>query len=106
VSSNSMLDKGSPGTGSLDDFSPGNPNARQVGGTHYQGEYQHWDYATDLKMRHLEGSATKYLSRAGNKTGEPRVKDLEKVAHYLEKLLEVFRDKRLCPLRPALSPAP
>jgi hypothetical protein len=75
---------------------PLDPNARQVGGSHYSGSaYQHWDYATDLKMCHLEGAATKYLARAGNKSGEPRVKDLEKVEHYLEKLTAVFDQRRL-----------
>lgn len=64
-------------------------NDRQVGGTHYRQSYQHWDYATDLQMRHLEGAITKYLSRFGNKVGEPATKDLEKVSHYLDKLIDV-----------------
>jgi hypothetical protein len=74
------------------------PNSRQVGGDHYSGEYQHWDFATDLRMRHLEGAATKYLARAGNKAGEPRDKDLEKALHYLEKLLHLLQERRIKPL--------
>jgi hypothetical protein len=78
---------------------PFDPNARQVGGDHYSGsEYQHWDYATDLKMGHLEGAATKYLARAGNKAGATRVSDLEKVEHYLEKLQQVHEFHRIDPL--------
>lgn len=88
MSSNSMLNKGTPGTGSVND--------RQVGGSHYSlSAYQHWDYATDLNMRHVEGAATKYLARAGNKQGESRYKDLEKTLHYLEKALELHKEGRL-----------
>lgn len=91
MSSNSMLGKGTPGTASVND--------RQVGGSHYSlSAYQHWDYATDLYMRHVEGSATKYLARAGNKLGETREKDLEKALHYLEKAAELHKQSRLVPL--------
>lgn len=102
MSSNSMLGKGTAATASLDDAprkKVSDPNARQVGGSHYSlSEYQHWDYATDLQMRHLEGAATKYLSRFGNKDGEPAEKDLEKVVHYLEKLLYMYQESRICSL--------
>jgi hypothetical protein len=68
-----------------------NPNDRQVGGTYYRSKYQHWDMATDTLMRHLEGAASKYLSRFGNKPGEPASKDLEKAGHYIEKLIDQAR---------------
>ena len=74
-------------------------NDNQVGGSHYKQQYQHWDYATDLQMRHLEGAATKYLGRYGNKGGEPASKDLSKVTHYIQKLIEVFQEGRITALR-------
>lgn len=61
-------------------------NARQVGGTHYKTAYEHWDFATDVGMGHLEGSATKYIARWRDKGGAI---DLEKALHYVEKLEEV-----------------
>lgn len=105
MSSNSMFGKGTLGTANIDHRDPTTrANARQVGGAHYSGSaYQHWDYAIDLKMSHLEGAATKYLSRAGNKADVPRYQDLEKCLHYLEKLQEVFKEGRLTPLRTRLQ---
>lgn len=96
MSSNEMLGKGTPETASLREYSTGDVNNRQIGGNHYAlSQYQHWDYASDLHMRHLEGACTKYLSRAGNKSGEPRRQDLEKAIHYGEKLLAMYREKRV-----------
>lgn len=63
-------------------------NDTQVGGDHYKklnAAYQHWDFAVDLKLNHLEASATKYLARHMNKNGR---QDLEKAAHYVQKLIE------------------
>ena len=80
-------------------FKPTDANAIQIGGSHYSGgKYQHWDLATDLNLRHLEGASTKYLSRFGNKTGEPAFKDLQKVQHYVAKLIEVYKAGRICPM--------
>lgn len=73
-----------------------NANAIQIGGTHYSGgSYQHWDLSTDLRLRHLEGAATKYLSRFGNKAGESAYKDLSKTRHYVVKLIEVYNEGRI-----------
>ena len=60
-------------------------NERQVGGRHYQTEYQHWDLAIVVQLQYLEGCATKYLSRWRQKNG---LQDLEKALHYHEKLIE------------------
>lgn len=57
-------------------------NERQVGGTHYKSEYQHWDFVLDTHMNYLYGCATKYISRWRKKNG---VQDLEKSIHYLQK---------------------
>lgn len=61
-------------------------NSRQVGGTHYQSRYQHWDLAEDLGLSYLEGCATKYVARARKK--KQAVEDLQKARHYLQKLVE------------------
>ena len=56
----------------------------QVGGDHYQAEYQHWDWVEDIGMGYLEAVATKYLTRWHKKDG---LKDLKKAQSYLAKLL-------------------
>jgi hypothetical protein len=60
------------------------PMVAQVGGTHYQSEYQHWDWVEDMGMGYLEGNATKYVSRWRKKNG---IEDLKKALTYVEKLL-------------------
>lgn len=60
-------------------------NDRQIGGDHYKGEYQHWDFASATNMPYVIGCATKYISRWKNKNG---VEDLQKSTHYLEKAEE------------------
>ncbi len=63
-----------------------NANSRQVGGEHYKGAIQHWDYALlALENRYLEGNVTKYVARHRKKAG---LQDLEKALHYLDKLIE------------------
>lgn len=64
-------------------------NDRQVGGTHYASAsgFQHWDaMAAMFGAVWFIGCATKYGSRHTKKKGR---EDLEKAAHYLEKLAEV-----------------
>lgn len=62
-------------------------NEKQVGGAHYKGHaYQHWDFATDLKLPYVVAAAAKYPARWRDKGG--RV-DLEKTIHYLEKAKEL-----------------
>lgn len=60
-------------------------NKKQVGGTHYQAAYQHWDFAMDYNLCHLAAAATKYLTRYMKKNGK---QDVEKAAHYIEKWIE------------------
>ena len=62
-------------------------NEKQVGGSHYAGEYQHWDWAIDINLPYLESGATKYISRWRDKGG---VQDIQKAIHYMEKALEAF----------------
>lgn len=58
----------------------------QVGGDHYQVEYQHWDWVTDIRMGYLPGNATKYVSRWRKKNG---IADLEKAMTYIEKMIVI-----------------
>lgn len=63
-------------------------NETQVGGSHYQSEFQHWDYAAAcFGEGFFKGSATKYISRWRRKGG---VQDLEKAGHYMRKLRELY----------------
>lgn len=73
-------------------------NDRQVGGTHYKrNEIQPWDYIVANNMGWLEGNIVKYITRWESKGG---MADLEKVKHYLEKLMENQRtDQQQAELR-------
>jgi hypothetical protein len=61
-------------------------NEYQVGGTHYQAEIQHWDFAAANQLDYFQGVITKYVARWRKKGG---VEDLFKSLHYLEKYVEV-----------------
>ena len=61
-------------------------NDRQVGGEHYRGGIQHWDWATSEELDYFQGCITKYVARWRKKGG---ISDLEKAQHYLEKYIEV-----------------
>jgi hypothetical protein len=60
-------------------------NAKQVGGQHYQGAIQTWDYIVANDLGYLEGNVIKYVSRYKKKNG---IEDLKKADHYLQKLME------------------
>lgn len=60
-------------------------NEKQVGGAHYTGSYQHWDWAGDVRLDYLLGCATKYVTRWRQKNG---LEDLQKAMHYLQKRQE------------------
>lgn len=62
-----------------------NANDRQVGGTHWISEYQHWDLVRDLGLDYYQGCATKYITRYKKKGG---VEDLEKAKHYIDKVAD------------------
>lgn len=61
-------------------------NNRQVAGSHYRGDYQHWDFVVDARMGYHAGNATKYIARHRKKHG---TEDLKKALHYIEKLREM-----------------
>ena len=58
---------------------------RQVAGSHYKAEYQHWDYCVESQVPNLEYASSKYLTRWRKKNG---LQDLQKSTHYLEKRIE------------------
>jgi len=68
-----------------------NSNELQVGGQHYKGSYQHWDFVADSRMGYFEGNATKYVCRYRSKGGK---EDLEKAIHYIDKLIELVEQGR------------
>lgn len=62
-------------------------NDYQVGGSHYNTTFQHWDFVTEcLGGLYLEGCATKYVTRWRKKNG---IQDLQKSLHYIGKLKEI-----------------
>jgi hypothetical protein len=65
-------------------------NEKQIGGDHYKTPIEPWDYIIANDMGYLEGNITKYISRYKKKNG---LQDLEKALHYLQKLIEVTKEK-------------
>lgn len=62
-------------------------NDKQVGGTHYSGEVQHWDLCAEIfGPGYFKAQATRYMCRWHEKDG---IEALRKTVHYLEKLIEV-----------------
>ena len=62
-------------------------HARQVGGDHYaKHRIQPWDIIECYNLDFFAGNALKYLLR--RKTGVPRLEDLQKLQHYVEKLID------------------
>jgi hypothetical protein len=70
-----------------------NVNAKQVGGTHYNSSYQHWDFVERNNIGYLEACATKYIVRHRKKNGKL---DLEKAEHYIEKLISLAQHGKQC----------
>ncbi len=66
--------------------------SEQVGGDHYEADYQHWDYIADTCTGYLEGNASKYILRWKDK-GKP-LEDLGKARSYICKALELYNDGR------------
>ena len=63
-----------------------NVNDYQIGGKHYQSEFQHWDFVIEcLGGQYLEGCISKYVTRWRKKNG---IQDLQKALHYLAKLAD------------------
>jgi len=70
------------------------PNARQVGGTHYRAPIQHWDFVLANDIPYMEAQIIKYVMRWRKKNG---IQDLEKARHFLEKLIAHEQDKLRAP---------
>lgn len=66
-------------------------NDKQVGGEHYKGAIQPWDFIVSNELGYLEGNVVKYVSRYKKKNG---LQYLEKAKHYLEKLIECQSNSR------------
>lgn len=73
-------------------FAPKRVNDIQHGGNHYKkyGDLQPWDVITKWGLGYLDGTALKYIARWKDKNG---IEDLEKAIHFLQKTIEVERDK-------------
>jgi hypothetical protein len=68
-------------------------NDKQVGGTHYRSVKQLWDLIGEhYGPAYFIAAATKYVTRHRKKNG---AQDLEKAAHYIEKLKELYLAKSL-----------
>lgn len=65
--------------------------AKQVGGTHYAAEVQHWDYADGVNAGYLESAATKYITRWRKKNG---LEDLRKAATYVAKRIQQYQHQQ------------
>jgi hypothetical protein len=63
----------------------------QVGGSHYKADYQHWDWAVDVRLGNLETAATKYIFRWYKKNG---LQDLDKAKSYLLKARDCYLNGR------------
>lgn len=63
-------------------------NDRQVGGTHYRSDIQHWDFVVANNLDYFQGQITKYVTRWRNKNG---LNDLEKARHFLDKYIELVK---------------
>jgi len=71
-------------------------NAKQVGGSHYKDMgVQPWDvvdtWPYQQRIGYYRGGALKYVMRSGSKDDE--VQEAQKAIHYLEKLIEVLKEK-------------
>lgn len=65
-------------------------NERQVAGSHYTGDIQHWDYVWANKLDYFQAQITKYVTRCHKKNG---VEDLKKAQHFLEKYIELLEQE-------------
>ena len=70
-------------------------NARQVAGQHYMKmDIEPWNvidtWPEEQRIGFYRGNALKYIMRMGTK--DERLQEIEKAAHYIEKLTEVLQD--------------
>lgn len=67
-------------------------NAVQIGGDHYKSKgIQPWDYIAANDLDYFQGNVIKYVTRFREKNG---IQDLEKAQHYLQKLIDIEKDKQ------------
>jgi len=71
-------------------------NAKQVGGDHYKKMgIQTWDivdtWPLEQRIGFYRGNAMKYLMRMGTK--DESIQEIGKGIHYLEKLMEVLKER-------------
>ncbi len=66
-------------------------NNKQIAGSHYKSNMECWDYILANDLGYLEGTAIKYITRWKKKNG---VEDILKAIHFLEKLVEVEKNKQ------------
>lgn len=67
-------------------------NNKQIAGSHYKSTMECWDYILANDLGYLEGTAIKYITRWKKKNG---VEDIQKAIHFLEKLIEVEKQKQI-----------
>jgi len=65
----------------------GDTLSKQIGGTHYKKGVQPWTIALDWGLDPWSHNVVKYILRFPYKNGK---EDLEKIAHYVEFLLENY----------------
>lgn len=65
-------------------------NDRQVGGSHYKSNLQHWDWVASNDLDYFQGQITKYVARWKLKNG---LQDLYKARHFLDKYIELEQAK-------------
>ncbi len=67
-------------------------NDRQIGGEHYMkyGDLQPWDTWWIWNLNGFQAAILKHVVRYRDKAG---LQDLEKAKHYLDKLIELEREK-------------
>ena len=57
--------------------------------SHYtRGSIEVWDFIRDQDLNYHLGNVIKYVCRAGHKSPDTKIEDLEKAIHYLENELE------------------
>jgi hypothetical protein len=68
----------------------------QVGGTHYQSDYQVWDYSADVHLDPYRFNAVKYLQRAGQKPEVSELRDVMAALSYMKKLAVLLKMSDHC----------
>ncbi len=70
-----------------DDARGVDPNSMQIDGSHYQTEYQVWDFVENNGLGGLEMCIIKYICRWQDKGNGTT--DLQKAVHYVDKLIDL-----------------